>query len=247
MVRVLARHARTVTARYEIAFASENAHGGMPCDERIVVVRTKGSPTDYLRDAIDTALAAGVSQSEILHMVTTANPLTAGNAHVLEELDQNGQDLPVFTDLPDGLIDLPTAADRYGHSRQLLWQWVTQGRLPERGLLRRPGSTVANIVVAEADLKEPTKNGRQDLDGDLPIFNELPAGLIDVPTAVKQFGCQNSTLRRWIAKGLLPARGRLRAPAPGGGYLVVSEEELVKHLSEPRKKGGRPRKTMPNC
>jgi predicted DNA-binding transcriptional regulator AlpA len=202
-----------------------------------------GQPVFYdLRTAIRAALASGVSERDILSMVTVTASELDTNGH-----GGNGHDLPVFTDLPDGLIDLPTAADRYGHSRQLLWQWVTQGRLPERGLLRRPGSTVANIVVAEADLKEPTKNGDQDLDGDLPIFNELPAGLIDVPTAVKQFGCQNSTLRRWIAKGLLPAHGRLRAPAPGGGYLVVSEEELVKHLSEPRKKGGRPRKTMTNC
>ena len=191
---------------------------------------------DDLRTAIRAALASGVSERDILSMVTVTASELDTNGH-----GGNGHDLPVFTDLPDGLIDLPTAADKYGHSRQLLWQWVTQGRLPERGLLRRPGSTVANIVVAEADLEQPTKNGHQDLDGDLPVFNELPAGLIDVPSAVKKYGCQNSTLRKWIARGLLSSHGRLRAPARGGGYLVVSEDQLMERLASPSKRG-RPRK-----
>ena len=77
---------------------------------------------------------------------------------------------------------------------------------------------------------------------ELPIYDVLPPGLIDVPSAVKQYGCKNATLRRWIERGRLRAMGRLRGAAPGGGYLVISETELTEWISAPRDKGGRPRK-----
>ena len=77
---------------------------------------------------------------------------------------------------------------------------------------------------------------------ELPIYDVLPPGLIDVPSAVKRYGCKNATLRRWIERGRLRAMGRLRGAAPGGGYLVISETELADWISAPRDKGGRPRK-----
>ena len=195
-----------------------------------------GQPVFYdLRTAIRAALASGVSERDILSMVTvTASELdTNGNGG-------NGHDLPVFTDLPDGLIDLPTAADRYGHSRQLLWQWVTQGRLPERGLLRRPGSTVANIVVAEADLVEQCEPTSVASDDDLPMYDELPPGLIDLPSAAKEYGCKVSRFHGWVKRGHLRVRGRLRAPQ-GTGYSLVLESELVHRLKTVDAKGGRSR------
>ena len=198
-----------------------------------------GQPVFYdLRTAIRAALASGVSERDILSMVTVTASELDTNGH-----GGNGHDLPVFTDLPDGLIDLPTAADRYGHSRQLLWQWVTQGRLPERGLLRRPGSTVANIVVAEGDLVERCKTTSVVADDDLPMYDELPPGLIDLPSAAKKYGCKGSRLRGWVHRGHLLVRGRLRAPQ-GTGYSLVLESELVHRLKTVNPKGGRSRSTL---
>ena len=93
----------------------------------------------------------------------------------------------------------------------------------------------------------PQSNGHigRDLaigDKELPIFTELPEGLIDLPSAQKKYGCTRARFRNWVTKGQLKVHGRLRAPARGGGYLVVSEDELVDRLTASPNKGGRPRK-----
>ena len=75
------------------------------------------------------------------------------------------------------------------------------------------------------------------------VYTELPEGLIDVPTAAKKYNMATGTLRVWLRKGHLTLRGRLKAPATGGGYLVVREDELAEYVASPRNKGGRPRKT----
>ena len=74
------------------------------------------------------------------------------------------------------------------------------------------------------------------------IYTELPDGLIDLPTAVAKYGLHRQTLRNWVLRGQLPVYGRLRASAPGGGFLIVSEAELKDHLHAPKDRGGRPRK-----
>ena len=79
-------------------------------------------------------------------------------------------------------------------------------------------------------------------DKELPIYTDLPEGLIDLPSAQKKYGCTRARFRNWVTKGQLKVHGRLRAPARGGGYLVVSEDELVDRLTAPPNKGGRPRK-----
>ena len=72
--------------------------------------------------------------------------------------------------------------------------------------------------------------------------DNLPPGLIDLPTAAKRYHLNNTTVRSWVAKGLVPAKGRLRAPAAKGGYVVVCEADLVAYMNAPRNKGGRPKK-----
>ena len=79
-------------------------------------------------------------------------------------------------------------------------------------------------------------------DQELPIYTELPEGLIDLPTAQKKYGCTRSRFHNWVAKGHLKLHGRLRGPAPGGGYLVVCEADLARRLATVPVKGGRPRK-----
>ena len=78
---------------------------------------------------------------------------------------------------------------------------------------------------------------------ELPIYDELPNGLIDVPSAARRHDLNLRTIHSWIRVGHISRVGRLRAPARGGGYSVVNEAELVAYKNAPRNKGGRPRKS----
>ena len=211
-----------------------------------MVKSSNSSPTEDLRGAIDYALDAGVDVGTIAEMVaeriSLATPQSTPNNHAAVEPETDGQELRVFTKVPDGLIDLPTASDKYGRSRQVISNWVRSGWLGERGLVRQPGSAIAHILVAEDDLVAcTTKKHTRHKPNQVPMYDELPKGLIDLPTAGKKYGLNTGTVRGWVNKGELEVAGRLRAPAPGGGYLVVSEDELLTHIAEPRNKG-RPKK-----
>lgn len=70
----------------------------------------------------------------------------------------------------------------------------------------------------------------------------LPGELIALPTLVKEYRASRSTLNTWIRSGKLRIRGKVRAPAPGGGYNVASKEEVFNFMSGPVNRGGRPRK-----
>ena len=116
---------------------------------------------NYLRTAVETALASGVSENEILSMVATV----AADAEQPELPGFEDEGLPLYTELPPGLIDLATAAKRYSRSPSLLRMWVYRGHLEERGRLRGPGQNGGAIVVCEQDLLErinapPNKGGR---------------------------------------------------------------------------------------
>ena len=63
----------------------------------------------------------------------------------------------------------------------------------------------------------------------------LPEGLIDLPTASKKYGIKVGTLRQWVHVGKLPRKGRLRAPSPGGGYIVTEEAAIPYCRDNPRK------------
>ena len=78
-----------------------------------------------------------------------------------------------------------------------------------------------------------------------PIYTdtEVPAGLIDLRSAATKYGYRLRTLQMWVHRGHLKVCGRLRAPAPGRGYLLVSEEALRDRINSPVNKGGRPRRT----
>ena len=78
---------------------------------------------------------------------------------------------------------------------------------------------------------------------DLPIYTELPDGLIDLPAAMELYGCGRQRLHGWVQRGHLKVHGRLRGAARGGGYIVVSKDELEHRLQTVSPKGGRPRKT----
>ena len=225
---------------------------------------TKREIADALARAMSDALTNGLTThdiDEIAQMVAAQQPLALDYSaqHVAGRANGAG-DLPIYTELPDGLIDLPSACEAFGKSRQLLSQWVTQGRLLERGLFKPPGRTIANVVVAEKDVEDcingtdrwPERRPRPLVEFDdatigadgLPIYTRLPEGLIDLPSAAKKYGSTVYRFRAWVQRGNIEVRGRLRAGCPGGGYYIVAEEDLKRRLSEPPKKGGRPQKPV---
>ena len=111
------------------------------------------------------------------------------------------------------------------------------------------GTLTESEILQMVSTAEPpaAANGRAPVEpatdaDDLPIYTELPEGLIDLPTARKKYGCTRDRFANWVRQGQIEVRGRLRAPAKGGGYLVVSEAELEHRLATVSEKGGRPRK-----
>ena len=104
--------------------------------------------------------------------------------------------------------------------------------------------TAARNGHAVVDYVEPPCGGFA-LPDDVPIYTELPEGLITVPDAGRKYGISRRTIQTWLRKGRLQLRGRLRGPARSGGYMVVDEAELFAYIDAPRDKGGRPRKNQP--
>ena len=109
------------------------------------------------------------------------------------------------------------------------------------------GEIVSMVANAMKDAEETELLGEPKLPGfepeNLPVYVELPEGMIDLPTAAKRYERNVRTIYNWVRRGHLEVKGRLKAPTWGGGYIVVSEKDLVNHLATPRNKGGRPIKT----
>ena len=95
---------------------------------------------------------------------------------------------------------------------------------------------VANNGHAVADYVEPPCGGFP-LPDDVPIYTELPDGLITVPEAGRKYGISRRTIQGWLRNGKIELRGRLRGSARGGGYMLVNEEEMVAYMNAPRKMG----------
>ena len=100
------------------------------------------------------------------------------------------------------------------------------------------------VATATADHSEPELPGFEDPG--LPIYTELPDGLIDLAKAAKKYNCTAERFRRWVYRGYLEERGRLRGPGPNGGSIVVCEADLDARVKSPPNKGGRPKKPIGN-
>jgi len=95
---------------------------------------------------------------------------------------------------------------------------------------------MASMITAAENGAHPA-NGARPKDTDDVIYEpgELPEGLIDLPSASKQYGIPGSTLRNWVARGKLPRCGRVRARAAGGGYIVTEMAAIEYCRDNPRK------------
>ena len=103
--------------------------------------------------------------------------------------------------------------------------------------------SIVQTIVDKYEVIQPSfeaSNGNgHDKDA---IFDELPEGMIDIPTAARKYDCPLGRIRNWVNRGRVKTYGRWKAPAPGGGYLFMKESDFVKYLKSPRHKGGRPKK-----
>ena len=110
------------------------------------------------------------------------------------------------------------------------------------GATREEIQSMLELKVTEHEVAyQDTLPAFPDNDPDT-VYTKLPEGLIDLPSAAKKFGIPVRTIRAWINRGHLKARGRLKGAARGGGFLTVSEDELTARINGPRDKGGRPHK-----
>ena len=74
------------------------------------------------------------------------------------------------------------------------------------------------------------------------VYQDVPAGLIDLPSAARKYGVNLKTAGGWLRRGLIPRMGKLRAPGPGGGYNLTCETAFAGMARLPKNYGGRPRK-----
>ena len=115
------------------------------------------------------------------------------------------------------------------------------------------GVVTKDEILDMVSTAEPpaANNGRAPAEpatgaNDLPIYTELPEGLIELSAAAEKLGCTVHRIRAWVRRGQVQVRGRLRSGCPGGGHFVVAEADLKERLAAPQNKGGRPRKTRIN-
>lgn len=125
---------------------------------------------------------------------------------------------------------------------QVLGRWMQTTREALRA-----GATTEDLAA----MLQTAADQEEDIKAQLPpecrsdvVYDELPEGLIDLPTASLRYGIKRHTITMWLQRGRLQARGRLKGPAPGGGYVLIAEAELMAYMNAPRDRGGRPRKRV---
>lgn len=104
---------------------------------------------------------------------------------------------------------------------------------------------MASMITAAKNEQQPS-NGVHPNEPEDVIYEpgNLPAGLIDLPSASKKYSIPVKTLRSWVHRGKLPRRGRLKARAAGGGYIVV-EDAMIQHCRDNPLKTGRKKRATP--
>ena len=122
---------------------------------------SKDSKREAFRAAIERARQDGLSADEMASMITAADNTerSPGNGSVQPtELDD-----VIYEpgELPEGLIDLPSASKKYGIKPATLRMWIQRGRLPRCGRLRGPSPGRGYIVTVEADIEYCRDNPRK--------------------------------------------------------------------------------------
>ncbi len=109
--------------------------------------------------AIERARGDGLSPAEMASMITAAEheTRTTNGARPTESDDVIYEP----GNLPEGLIDLPSASKKYGISVVTLRSWVQRGKLPRLGRLRARAAGGGYIVTDEAQIPYCRDNPRK--------------------------------------------------------------------------------------
>ena len=123
----------------------------------------KDSKHETFLAAVERAREDGLSLADMQSMITASAdiPQTNGSVHPTEPYDVIYEP----GNLPEGLIDLPSASKKYGISKATLRTWVHRGKLPRLGRLRAKSPGGGYIVTREAEIlycrDHPRKTGRK--------------------------------------------------------------------------------------
>ena len=133
--------------------------------------------------------------------------------------------LEPFYNLPDGGINVAAAAQKYSVTQARIVELIREGDLEPVGRLiaRDPGQ----IIIDDQALCDKITDNR-----DQRIFAKVPPGMIDLPTAAKQYDQSVDTLRTWVKRKLLPTSGRVRSGAPGGGTWLFDISAIEEFLQD---------------
>ena len=206
----------------------------------MVESKAQGKHTDALREAIRSSLDAGTFTQEhhdelinILDQVDHSGSRSSTSGDGRGTADQ-GNTVQVYDTVPPHLITITDAAEVHGVTRQAIYQWIEKGLIRESGFVRVGDGGQRNVALLDrAQLTMLTAVSEPDPNqSNLPVYDVLPSGLIDLSSAAIKFGCSRRRLYNWVRRGHLPAVARLKASAPGGGYLVVAEEDIATHLGK---------------
>ena len=200
------------------------------------------SAAEWLRSAINNALAMGVTRREIFTMVATAPPPPPGP--YLAERQSPWTDDPanvVYDEAPAGLLTLAEGAQKYGVRYNTLSVALFRGMIPKAGRIRGHGHSGLRHLVSEAALRRylglPPEEVAAGSDAgpeaqprlattDRPIYDELPEGLIRLTEGASRYQVSPKQLHRWVGRQRLTHMGYLRGPTPQGGYVLLVEAEL---------------------
>ena len=123
----------------------------------------KDSKREVFLAAIERAREDGLSLDDMVSMITTAVNHESSNRSV--HPTQANDVIYEPGNLPEGLIDLPSASRKYGISKATLRTWVHRGKLPRLGRLRAKSPGGGYIVTREAEIlycrDHPRKTGRK--------------------------------------------------------------------------------------
>ena len=127
---------------------------------------TYGDDTERqaFRAAVERARTNGLSLDEMAGMITAVEnePQPTNGVHPAEVEDVMYEP----GELPEGLIDLPSASKKYGIPGSTLRNWVARGKLPRCGRVRARAAGGGYIVTEMAAIEYCRDNPRK------PWFNK---------------------------------------------------------------------------
>ena len=110
--------------------------------------------------AIERARKDGLSSAEMANMITAATEEETSPANGVHPAESE-EVMYEPGNLPEGLIDLPSASKKYGIKPATLRMWIQRGRLPRCGRVRAPSPGRGYIVTVEADIEYCRDNPRK--------------------------------------------------------------------------------------